>query len=392
MSSSPITDPIIDHNVYILGAGFSFESGIPLIQGFLNKMADSLPLLRGHGRTQEVEAIRKVFDFKLHASSAAYRSNIDLENIEDLFSLASMSGDPDLMRDITRAIAATIDCARSNTEPPKVTVIVDAQHVDLLKKWTIGTGVAAGFAKLTGPKYELYAGYLSNLFAVPYSPWARNTVLTFNYDTLLEDALYELDIPFDYDFAPNTVQYENARCTPGAHFHTYKLHGSVNWTGEDQTNAKLKIRGTYEDVRTSNEDVHLIPPTWHKYFGPSLTDIWSKAVRSLQQATRVIIVGFSIPPADTHFKYLIAAGLKDNISLRSIIFVNPAIAGAGEERFKQRVNGMLHSRLAEQGLLSLQPHTMEDLLCYEFLRRLINRSLPTSVFHSIDTDNRHLFP
>ena len=36
-----------------------------------------------------------------------------------------------------------------------------------------------------------------------------------------------------------------------------------------------------------------------------------------------MIIGFSIPPTDLHFKYLLAAGLQNNYSLREIVFVNP---------------------------------------------------------------------
>jgi len=35
-----------------------------------------------------------------------------------------------------------------------------------------------------------------------------------------------------------------------------------------------------------------------------------------------VIIGFSIPPTDIHFKYLLAAGLQENISLRKIYCVN----------------------------------------------------------------------
>jgi hypothetical protein len=48
-----------------------------------------------------------------------------------------------------------------------------------------------------------------------------------------------------------------------------------------------------------------------------------QAVAALAAATRIILIGFSIPPHDLHFKYLLAAGLQDNSSLRSIKIVDP---------------------------------------------------------------------
>jgi len=44
----------------------------------------------------------------------------------------------------------------------------------------------------------------------------------------------------------------------------------------------------------------------------------------ISRATRLIVMGFSMPPTDLHFKYLLAAGLRENISLREILFVNPS--------------------------------------------------------------------
>src|SRR4051812_32104045 len=80
-----------NHNVYILGAGFSIDAGLPLIRDFLQRVGDSSEWLLANGRNSEVEAIEKVFDFRRKAAGAAYRCQIDVENIEELFSLASSS-------------------------------------------------------------------------------------------------------------------------------------------------------------------------------------------------------------------------------------------------------------------------------------------------------------
>ena len=66
----------------------------------------------------------------------------------------------------------------------------------------------------------------------------------------------------------------------------------------------------------------LLPPTWQKVFRPQLSEIWDMAVRELRDATRIIILGYSMPPSDIHFKYLLAAGLEANNSIRQIWTVN----------------------------------------------------------------------
>lgn len=45
-----------DHNVYILGAGFSCDAGLPMITGFLTCMRDSHEWLVERGRIAEASA------------------------------------------------------------------------------------------------------------------------------------------------------------------------------------------------------------------------------------------------------------------------------------------------------------------------------------------------
>ena len=93
----------------ILGAGFSVEGGLPLVANFLNRMRDSHSWLISQGRTDEAEAVQRVLEFRLKATSASYWTKIDLENIEELFSLASIrESDDSLLYYVKRAIAATL--------------------------------------------------------------------------------------------------------------------------------------------------------------------------------------------------------------------------------------------------------------------------------------------
>jgi hypothetical protein len=81
-----------DHNVYILGAGFTAEAGLPLIKDFMNRMRDTAAWLEIQGgREREQKAISRVLEFRLRAAAAAHRVPLNVENIEELFSLASAS-------------------------------------------------------------------------------------------------------------------------------------------------------------------------------------------------------------------------------------------------------------------------------------------------------------
>jgi hypothetical protein len=108
-----------DHNVYILGAGFSCEANLPVLKDFLQNLRDSHEWLLSGGRKSEADAVETVLKFRLKATSAAYYVALDLENIEELFSLASaVEGNMEIV--IRKAIAATIDCIRkTRTLPPE---------------------------------------------------------------------------------------------------------------------------------------------------------------------------------------------------------------------------------------------------------------------------------
>ena len=70
-----------DHNVYILGAGFSAAGGLPSIANFLTRMRDSHPWLIANGRTHEAEAVERVLEFRLKATAAGFWTPVDLERV-----------------------------------------------------------------------------------------------------------------------------------------------------------------------------------------------------------------------------------------------------------------------------------------------------------------------
>jgi hypothetical protein len=366
--------PEINHNVYILGAGFSFDGHVPLVKDFLERMGDSLEWLYSENRVSEAKAVQEVFRFKLHAAGAAYRAKIDVENIEELFSLASASsGGGELANEFTTAIAATIDFAIS-TSKPSICKVVKKKVVNESGGWQ------------EDPKdistYHLYAGVLSGSLC-SNSPNSKNTVITFNYDTLLENALFELNYPFNYGLSTETADYQPSSrinvysIAKRESLPIYKLHGSVNWSPGSMPNDRIKIYGTYSNVREIDDDVLLVPPTWRKVFGGHLTEVWEKAIKALETATRIIIIGFSMPSTDTHFKYLLAAGLQNNISLRKFLFVNPGLRGEEKEQKQLRDNlfNILRSELEERGIVQLKEFHTNDLLLENRYLSLINRRL-----------------
>jgi SIR2-like domain len=354
--------PVTNHNVYILGAGFSADGGVPLVKDFLEKMADSVEWLYEHGRDVEAQAVRRVFKFRLRAAGAAYRARINVDNIEELFSLASASEGERLADDVTIAIAATIDFARSSANLSKCSLEIK-EILDESGQWQR--------RKEKYSTYRLYAGVLSGALC-DNSAEGKNTIITFNYDTLLEDGLRELEVPFNYGLPINSTNYPHSatvnRLFPNA-LPIYKLHGSVNWGIGTDDKDKINIYTNYIEARNAGAKILLIPPTWRKFFGGHIANVWAKAVKALSTATRVIVIGFSMPATDTHFKYLLAAGLQNNISLRNFLFINPGFRVETESKLLRRnLFAILRNGLEKRGILK-----MEGMYTHEYL--LSNKNL-----------------
>jgi hypothetical protein len=100
-----------NHNVYILGAGFSVDAGLPTISNFLNQMRDAADWLANEHRDDERAAVERVLEFRHSAAAAGYRVNIDLDNIEDLFSLAAARPGESMSRDMQESRKEIVDGA-----------------------------------------------------------------------------------------------------------------------------------------------------------------------------------------------------------------------------------------------------------------------------------------
>jgi hypothetical protein len=321
--------PNNNNNVYILGAGFSAEAGLPLVASFLTRMRDAVDWLDDNSREEEQQAIERVLKFRHQSLAAGYRMNLDLDNIEHLFSLAAAKPGLATAEDIRLAIAATLDFTTQTGTPPIARVVIsEAEGCPCTSAWRTAAQrwverVDGTFDSVESSVYDYYAALLSGR-ATGQTNQEANTVITFNYDLLLEESLSRLAVPFAYNVSGPDVEFDStakAQDHRADAFRILKLHGSLNWA--ETGSGSVVVHGDYQRVREAKLRPLLVPPTWHKSFNGALLRVWDAAVTALAAATRIILIGFSIPPNDLHFKYLLATGLQDNSSLRSIKIVDP---------------------------------------------------------------------
>jgi len=159
----------------------------------------------------------------------------------------------------------------------------------------------------------------------------RAVVITFNYDLLVERALTTLRavVAFRGDSPPHSLRGSqvvypspNASVTPtmgdtaqpsGETFQLLKLHGSLNWfwaQGDGATLVREHDRAAFGQPvdrdrldlsGTRTLDRFLIPPVTSKdsYYDINLVHmLWRSAYEAIKQASRLSILGYSMPPGD----------------------------------------------------------------------------------------------
>ena len=103
----------------------------------------------------------------------------------------------------------------------------------------------------------------------------------------------------------------------------------------------------------------LIPPTWSKAIRQSpFAKIWAAAVERLKTAFQIVVVGYSLPPTDTFFQYLLTLGLSTNPALNRVVVVDLD----GSQEFKSRYRRVFARSLDDRGRLLFQPGTFEDFV------------------------------
>lgn len=362
-----------NHNIYILGAGYSVQAGYPVLNNFMATMREAAEWLESEKRMYEFESIRKVLQFRKEASSAAYRIKLNIDNIEQLFSLATASDQNSLSNSIVDAISATLSFCEQFS-PPNYYIVNLAEKIgEELNLEPLIEGFNKYTLKLNGEEkdfrhynlriFDTMALALNGSFSESKQ---KNTIITFNYDLEIERSFYNLKIPFSYQledvlYDNKEIDYNFQQAIP-----IYKLHGSTNWAFPKNKDEKLTIYKNYNDAFEKAKYRLLLPPTWQKIFTGPLESVWKNSISAISTATRIIIAGFSIPETDIHFKYLLAAGLQNNISLQEIIIINP--------ESKEKINNKLANIFQEEFLKNIKiVHYKQDVSDFFLSSENLNR-------------------
>jgi len=357
---------ITGKTIYVLGAGASHHTGAPLLRDFL---VTARLLREGRNELRYRDSFNRIFTWIDSLRASSYYVEFDLDNLEHVFSLAEMSRQLSLeageerSSDLRRIIMETLDRLalryRQGQWQPDAVYHEFASLID----------------RLNDRRQQHTRG--------AHGVFEKEVIIAFNYDVMLDYAMRFVSAKPDY-----CLGEEGAK----GGVKLLKLHGSTNWASCRNCKGHLQvvpatpipaghhIPGIPEEghtlvfkmvtnvlTHTSCDSCHntdtlepvVIPPTWSKAVaGTPIAKIWATAVSEIRNAFQLVVIGYSMPPTDTFFQYLLTLGLESNPGFHRVVVVNRDKSDALRERYE----GVFSRSLRDRGRLKFLANTFEEFV------------------------------
>jgi hypothetical protein len=320
-------------NVYILGAGASAEAGAPVLRDFLDRAQGLYLDPRAPLAPEERDRFRKVFQYQKRMDLARAHVEMDLDNLEDLFGLVDLQcriGN-EQAKDVRECLTFLIQKTLMVTTRPDSQAPQDYVQ----------------FAALAARRGQHQKG--GSWRSDPKHQGARDSVVTLNYDTVFESALKEIELSPDYMLPDSPSGWER--------FPVLKLHGSINWLACTFTGCGHAMVGRVKPAIRCPLGTHhemgpfIVPPTWDKGSGnKAISEIWAAAHKELVEAHRWIIIGYSAPPSDRFFQYLLGSARAENEHLETVAVFNYAKDEAGQRAIRERYERLFTKSFVDRRL------------------------------------------
>jgi SIR2-like protein len=159
---------------------------------------------------------------------------------------------------------------------------------------------------------------------------SSDAIITFNYDLVCERALRQFwkHVPFGLWLYGLDETARRKRRGPIL----YKLHGSVNWKDDKDSEKVILGQETWKDFdkqpgyRGKGPEFPILLPYWDKKIEEfPWRDIWGKAAQDLRETRSLLIWGYSLPQTDLKALELVSASLcSDKSILEEVCVVDPS--------------------------------------------------------------------
>lgn len=277
-------------DVYVFGAGASASEGAPATGDFFARGYELL----GPQFDAPVQAVYRFLEQIFGTAITGPESFAYVPAVDEVISLVDWS------LHVDQGLGPHFD-------PPRLYQVKrDLEH---LLCATLDAALESRARRATGPHARFVHGLLTRSHPQNFA------LLSLNYDTLLDDALVDAGASPDYGFRDLDLRRRSGPLLA-------KLHGSLNWAlcqacdrievADDKVAHLLPHVEGLSCRRCGSRRLHgvIITPTWLKrYSAAQLRHVWDLALESLQQAERIVFVGYSLPPADVAIYQLLLRGL-----------------------------------------------------------------------------------
>lgn len=327
------------HSVILLGAGFSAPLGAPLIGNFFD-FAEGLlerPEIRADAASSRVLADALEIHSQLRRSHTL--TDDDTDNIE--------------------AVLSTVDLMDSLGVEP-------TGRGSTLRKM-LSLVIEHSLSLPEHPAHLPMRGYEELVRGLGLAS-ERITVITMNYDCLLEYMCDRLGLSFSYGPSPDRDSLE-----------ILKLHGSLNWwkcSGEckrphvvvapiewleiedegGRRPALGRLRAQPRSCPHCEPGLLVVPPTWQKDTSSTeaLLALWRRAQAVLAMAESLVVIGYSLPQIDVQLQRLLHISLSPDLS--ELLLMTGADAGA-QERWR-----LLFRRNWARNRLTVREEPFQDIV------------------------------
>jgi NAD-dependent SIR2 family protein deacetylase len=299
--------------VYVIGAGFSRDAGLPLISDFNDTKFLSKLLTVVRNRKESVSR----FNEAKSVLTTLIEGNI-ISDIEDALGYLSCM----------EYLGIELEISGSDNVFPEV-------HKGNVE-WLITQAVSLR-GKRRPQAYEKFFKKVGR---------EKSTIISFNYDLLPEQSAKSHGREFDYGFSD---EYENER---GSLPLLLKLHGSVDWIFCRHCGlqilyglevaimiSKKRIKCP-ECMRFEGLEPVIIPPiigkehTIDRFSGGkrNMRDVWRLAMNKLAEAEKVIFIGYSFRDIDVYARNMVNVTYFLSRKDPTYIIINPDIDVIGNYR------------------------------------------------------------